>query len=166
MSSRPPHRLTLVSRSASETRSLGRAVSVHLEPGDLLCLVGDLGAGKTTFVQGLCQGLGAPERATSPSFTLVHEYQGRLLLYHLDLYRLAGDLTEIGLDDILGGEAAVAVEWAGKLPEKLWGESLEISFDFDDSHRSLRRLTMRAKGRRGRRLLKQIGGTIGDNPSH
>ena len=149
--------LAYTARSAAETRALARALAAHLEAGDLLCLIGDLGAGKTTFVQGLAEGLGAAERATSPSFVLVHQYRGRLPLYHLDLYRATGDLTEIGLDDIIGGDAAVAVEWAERLPGTLCADALQIRFDFDASRPSARRITLRATGPRGQRVLERLG---------
>jgi len=154
--SRPSRQLEYVSRSAAATRRLGRRLAACLQPGDLLCLVGDLGAGKTTFVQGLAQGLGVPDRATSPTFVLAHEYRGRIPLFHLDLYRLSGDLTEIGLDDLVGGDAAAVVEWAERLPHQLCEDALEIEFDFDESSANARRMVIRARGARGQRILDQV----------
>jgi tRNA threonylcarbamoyladenosine biosynthesis protein TsaE len=104
---------------AAATRAAGRALGEVLAPGDAVALVGDLGAGKTPFVQGVAAGAGVPAEVpvTSPSFALVSELPGgRLPLVHADLYRLerARELDELGLDDQLGGAAAVLVEWADR----------------------------------------------------
>ena len=157
MQSRLSQQLVYDSRSAAATRGLGREIAAYLEPGDLLCLLGDLGAGKTTFVQGLAEGLGVGDGVTSPSFVLVHEHHGRVTLFHLDLYRLAGDLTEIGLDDMVGGDAVVVVEWAERLPLRLCEDALEIAFGFDDSTPNARRIVMRPRGPRGQRILDAYG---------
>ena len=156
MQSRLIQQLEYISRSAAATRRLGRRLAAYLRPGDVICLVGDLGAGKTTFVQGLAAGLGVRDLATSPTFVLVHEYHGRIPLFHLDLYRLSGDLTEVGLDDILGGDAAVVVEWAERMPGLLCETGLEIAFDFDASSATGRRIVVRAAGERGQQVLSQL----------
>lgn len=109
---------TYTTDDAEGTRRVARALAVTLGPGDLVLLDGDLGAGKTVFVQGLAEGLGVdPRQVTSPTFTLVHEYGGgRLPLQHLDLYRLdAVELDEVGLDTDLAASGVVAVEWAERL---------------------------------------------------
>lgn len=109
---------TLRSSSEEETRAIAAGVARTLQPGAVLLLSGDLGAGKTAFVRGLAEGLGQEaDQVTSPTFTLVHEYRGgRLPLIHVDLYRLdTADLAEIGLDDDLAAVGVVAVEW----PERL-----------------------------------------------
>jgi tRNA threonylcarbamoyladenosine biosynthesis protein TsaE len=154
--SRLTQRWEYISRSAAATRRLGRRLAGCLRPGDVVCLVGDLGAGKTTFVQGLAAGLGVRDPATSPTFVLVHEYRGRIPLFHLDLYRLSGDLTEIGLDDILGGDAAVVVEWAERMPGHLCESAIEIDFDFDASSSTGRRIVVRASGERGQNVLREL----------
>lgn len=107
--------------SPEATRRAARALAAHLAPGDSIGLVGDLGAGKTCFVQGLARGLGVPDsvRVTSPTFTLVNEHRGgRLPLYHVDLYRIdrARELEDIGLDDLFRAPAVVAVEWCDRFP--------------------------------------------------
>ncbi|MBN1458936.1 MAG: tRNA (adenosine(37)-N6)-threonylcarbamoyltransferase complex ATPase subunit type 1 TsaE, partial [Armatimonadetes bacterium] len=118
-------KLVLLSFSAEETRRFGDSLARVLAPGDLLCLFGDLGAGKTTFVQGLARGLGTDEPATSPSFTLIHEHPGPVPLYHLDLYRLGpGDLGEAGVEEALRAPAVLAVEWAERLPRELCSDCL------------------------------------------
>ncbi len=106
------------SASEADTRALAARLAATLEPGAVLLLSGDLGAGKTAFVRGLAEGLGLdPDEVTSPTFTLVHEYRGgRLPLLHVDLYRLeSADLDEIGYDPDQAARGVVAVEW----PERL-----------------------------------------------
>ena len=110
----------LVTRDADATRALGRVAGARCVPGTVFCLSGMLGTGKTTFVQGLVEGLEATPDATSPTFTLIHPHRGRLLLYHVDLYRLTEpEVLALGLEEYLGGPAVAAVEWAEKLPERL-----------------------------------------------
>ncbi len=109
--------LTIVTRSAGETLSLGRRLGRLLGPGTVLALRGELGAGKTCFVQGLARGLGVKEdHVVSPTFVLVREYRGRLPLYHIDLYRLSAgrEVESLGLEEYLEGEGVCAVEWAEK----------------------------------------------------
>ena len=110
--------MTYQSHSEEETRRIAAAFAANLESGTVVLLGGDLGAGKTAFARGLAEGLGInPDEVTSPTFTLVHEYQGgRLPLIHVDLYRLdRAELDEIGLDQDLAARGIVAVEW----PERL-----------------------------------------------
>jgi tRNA threonylcarbamoyladenosine biosynthesis protein TsaE len=117
----PPRTLAVETRSAEESRRLARAVSPLLVPGDVLVLSGDLGAGKTTFVQGLAAGLGVPERIVSPTFILMKEYLGgRYPLMHLDVYRLGRiqELIDLGYDDFLEPSAVIVVEW-GDMVEPL-----------------------------------------------
>jgi tRNA threonylcarbamoyladenosine biosynthesis protein TsaE len=113
---------TTISHSPAETFELGRRVAATLRGGEVLALDGDLGAGKTQFVKGLAAGLGCDAGVTSPTFTLIHEYTGgRRPLYHFDFYRLeTGDeALRAGLDDYLGGDGVLAIEWAGKFPALL-----------------------------------------------
>ena len=108
----------MTSRSEQETRGIAAALARTLAPGAVVLLSGDLGAGKTAFVRGLAEGLGIdPGEVTSPTFTLVHQYEGgRLPLVHVDLYRLeTADLDEIGLDLDVAARGVLAVEW----PERL-----------------------------------------------
>ena len=102
--------------SEDETRALGRKLGALLQPFDFVALYGDLGAGKTLFVKAVAEGAGAPG-ASSPTFALVNQYQGRLKLQHLDLYRLSGaaDLFSLGFDDLLSEPAATLVEWADRI---------------------------------------------------
>ena len=104
---------TIVTRSEEETSEAGDRFAARMRPGDVVLLHGDLGAGKTAFVRGLARGLGAPpDEVSSPTFTLVQEYRGRLTLYHVDLYRLKPiEVADLGLDELTDG-AVVAIEWA------------------------------------------------------
>jgi tRNA threonylcarbamoyladenosine biosynthesis protein TsaE len=105
---------TLLTSSEEETTAAGERFALRLNAGDVVLLHGDLGAGKTAFVRGLATGLGAPPGdVSSPTFTLVQEYRGRLTLYHVDLYRLQPvEVGDLGLDELSEGNAVVAVEWA------------------------------------------------------
>ena len=113
---------TFTSNSAAETIAFARAWTQALVPNDVVALVGDLGAGKTHFVKGLLQGLESAEEATSPTFTLVHEYRGgRLPLFHFDFYRLnqLSEIAEIGFDDYLDDGGIAVIEWADRFPHAL-----------------------------------------------
>ncbi len=115
-------RRQVVTQSEAETIALGRSVGETLRPGSVVLLSGDLGAGKTAFVRGLAAGVGVPEEeVSSPTFTLIQEYRGRVTLHHVDLYRIAkGESDDLGLEE-LAESAAVAIEWAEKLPRPVPG---------------------------------------------
>ena len=109
-----------ISNSVAETIAWARAWAETLQPNDVVALVGDLGAGKTHFVKGLLQGMESPEEATSPTFTLLHEYRrGRLPVYHFDFYRLEvrSEIEPIGFEDYLDEGGITVVEWADRFPE-------------------------------------------------
>lgn len=128
--------LDIISHSAEQTRRLGSRLGTLLKPGDVICLSGDMGAGKTVFTAGIGTGWGTKVPVTSPTFNLVHEHRrdrDSLRLYHLDCYRLnsARDTAAIGLDDILEAKGAVVFEWPehieAVLPkERLWIEILVL----------------------------------------
>ena len=110
---------TITSHSPEETFQAGREAAAGLRGGEVLALVGDLGAGKTHWVKGLVAGLGSDAPVTSPTFALIHEYGGgRLPVYHIDCYRLErpAELLGIGLDDYLDGRGVLVIEWADKFP--------------------------------------------------
>ena len=111
-----------ITNSPEETEALGARLAGALEPGAVVAFTGDLGAGKTAFVRGLARGLGIPDRVTSPTFTIVNEYEGgRLPLFHFDLYRLscADELFDIGWEDYLARGGVCAVEWSERMEELL-----------------------------------------------
>lgn len=125
------------SHSEAETRAIGARLAAQLQPGAVLLLSGDLGAGKTAFTKGLAEGLGIDAGdVTSPTFTLVHEYrQGRLPLVHVDLYRLERvDLDELGMDAELADRGVLAIEWADRLSRLPAGAvSVQIVATGDDT---------------------------------
>ena len=106
------------SDSPKDTHKIGRRIGTKAQSGDVLLLVGDLGAGKTTLTQGILWGLGGTEYARSPTFVLVNEYPARLTMYHMDLYRLNSieEIEDLGLDEYLYGNDLCVVEWADKAP--------------------------------------------------
>ena len=113
---------TFTSNSVAETIAFAREWARTLRPNDIVALVGDLGAGKTHFVKGLLQGLESAEEATSPTFTLVHEYRrGRLPLFHFDFYRLKerSEVDKIGFDEYLEEGGITVIEWADRFPQAL-----------------------------------------------
>jgi tRNA threonylcarbamoyladenosine biosynthesis protein TsaE len=131
----------LITHSAEETIERGREIGASLKPPILILLSGELGAGKTTLTKGIAAGLGAAreEDVTSPTFTLVHKYQGRARLYHVDLYRICGfhDLETLGLEDFFSEDAVVIVEWPDRLSLRTDWPVLRIALEHvsDDSRR-------------------------------
>lgn len=165
MDTKQTQEYSYVSHSPEETWRLGSRVGRHAQPGDVVTLRGDLGTGKTTFVQGIAAGLSVEELVTSPSFTLMHEHSGRVRLYHLDLYRLGPqDLSDIGLDDVLGTEAVVVVEWSERLPPGLRADALGVEMGFVTGEDQSRHITLRPYGPRGYRLLNAVVEEIHAHP--
>jgi tRNA threonylcarbamoyladenosine biosynthesis protein TsaE len=114
--------------SAEETEAAGARLAAGLRPGDVVALVGELGAGKTCFIQGLVRGLGATRRATSPTFVLINQYRGRVPIYHVDAYRTQSllELLELGVPELMGGDGVTVVEWADKLLPLLPRSTIEV----------------------------------------
>ncbi len=152
--------LRRLSRSPEETRKLAARLGRWLKPGDVLALTGELGSGKTEFVHGLARGLEVPSQVpvASPSFTLAHEYPGRHLLVHLDLYRLEELPPELlgELEEYLASPAVLAVEWAERLQALLPGDYLEVRLALVSE--TERDLTFVAHGPRSRELVAQLAG--------
>lgn len=140
-------------KSPVQTQALGRRLAAALGPGDVLALCGDLGTGKTTFVQGLARGLRVTESVTSPSFVLVREYAGRLPVYHLDLFRLdrVDDLSAIGYDEYVAGQGVTVIEWAQKMPQALPPDYVELTFAVTGA--SARTITAIPHGPRAEQLI-------------
>jgi tRNA threonylcarbamoyladenosine biosynthesis protein TsaE len=126
--------------NAEATREVAADFVANLRTGNVVALVGDLGAGKTEFVKGLVAGLDSPAMVTSPTFTLIHEYRGgRLPLYHMDFYRLTSDdeLDEIGFDDYLNQPGICAVEWANRFPERIPGGAIWVTLSITENDERL-----------------------------
>jgi tRNA threonylcarbamoyladenosine biosynthesis protein TsaE len=122
---------TVTSESPEETRAAGERLARTLGPGDVVALIGELGAGKTCFVQGLVRGLAASTWATSPTFVLVNEYRGRLPIHHVDAYRIAGptDMIDIGLLELIDGDGVTIIEWADRVPSLLPERTIYVTLE-------------------------------------
>jgi tRNA threonylcarbamoyladenosine biosynthesis protein TsaE len=141
----------LAARTASvdETRKLAAALAELIQPGDLVVLAGDLGAGKTAFVQGFGRGLDVTEPITSPTFTLAQQYEGRLLVHHLDVYRLEqmGEVAELGLSELLDDGGVTLIEWGDAIAPLLPGDYLEVRLTYGQADDDERQIALRPVGR-------------------
>jgi tRNA threonylcarbamoyladenosine biosynthesis protein TsaE len=150
--------VVIQTKSASETIRIGRSIGGRLLPGDVVALVGELGAGKTQFIKGLAAGagIGNPTYISSPSFTLINEYPGKVTFYHIDLFRLGKEeeAEELGLEDYFQGEGITAIEWAEKIPSLLPKELLLIRIAY--TGRNTRRLEVSGKGDRYHKLVEEF----------
>jgi tRNA threonylcarbamoyladenosine biosynthesis protein TsaE len=148
----------LVSRSPEETRKLGERLGGLLQPGDVILLSGELGAGKTVFVQGIARGLGFDGSVSSKSFVLLGEYPGRITLYHADLYRLENpdQVQELALDEI-SADGVLVVEW----PERAGADVLpeeHLRIEFEVKGEEVRELHAAPAGDRAEELAERLGG--------
>jgi tRNA threonylcarbamoyladenosine biosynthesis protein TsaE len=147
-----------VSQSVDETLALGERIGRAARPGDVVALFGGLGAGKTVLAKGILRGLGGdPADATSPTFTLLRQYQARLQLHHFDAYRLGAprELLEIGAEEAFYGDGICVVEWAERVLEALPPDRLEIHLEVRGEAR--REVRLSAAGPRAEALLGQLG---------
>ena len=134
-----------LTHNEAETEALGARLAAALSPGAVVAYRGDLGAGKTAFTRGLARGLGYAGRVTSPTFTIVNEYEGgRLPLFHFDMYRLesADDLFDIGWEDYLDRGGVCTVEWSEQVPEALPPETVFVTLSRRDEDPSWRTITI------------------------
>jgi tRNA threonylcarbamoyladenosine biosynthesis protein TsaE len=132
----------ILTSSEDETSAAGERFAARVNGGDVLLLYGDLGAGKTAFVRGLARGLGASaDDVSSPTFTIIQEYRGRLTLYHVDLYRLQSiEVADLGLDELRMDDAIVAIEWAERWAERP-ADAWEITFEHEGEDRRTVRIS-------------------------
>jgi tRNA threonylcarbamoyladenosine biosynthesis protein TsaE len=151
--------IEMITRSPAETHALGRKIGEALSTGMVITLTGDLGSGKTAFVQGLARGLRVPPDyyITSPTYTIINEYPGRFPLFHIDLYRLtdAQAVADIGCYDMLHPENVIAIEWpeiiASELPRDL------IALHFEIRNRNTRKISIRTCGLCGKSVIEKLG---------
>lgn len=120
-------------RSEEETFAIGRKLGEMAQPGQIFCLEGDLGTGKTVLAKGMARGLGVTDDVVSPTFTIVHEYKGRLPFYHFDIYRLEDEdeLDEVGWNDYIGSDGVVLIEWADQVQEAMPEDAVWIRIQKD-----------------------------------
>lgn len=161
MNHEPQTTITIVTSTARETRQLGRLIGRHLEQPTIIRLLGDLGSGKTCFVQGLARGLQVPDGydVTSPTYSLVHEYPGRLPLVHIDLYRIHDemDAENIGMGEILGRKCVAAVEWADRLSDDYWPVASTMAVELQNTADGKRHVRLFGYGLQNSVLIKKIG---------
>lgn len=125
----------VLSESENETKKIAEQIAKYLKKGDVITIEGDLGTGKTTFTKGIAQGLQVKRAVTSPTFTIMKQYNGTLPLYHMDAYRLENSDEDIGFDEYFYGDGVTVVEWAKFIEEYLPEERLEIRLEFIDLHK-------------------------------
>lgn len=148
--------------SPSATQEFAHALAGLVRPGDLVLLIGEMGAGKTAFAQGFAVGLGVAEQVTSPTFTLVRHYDGRLPMHHIDVYRLdtMAEVSDLGLSELLDSSGVTLIEWGDAIRAVLPVDRLEVTLEFGDAIEE-RRIEVDAFGTwapRQRELLEALGG--------
>ena len=145
-------------KSSSETIRIGKEIGGFLLPGDVLALAGELGTGKTQFIKGVAEGVGIKKSTyvSSPSFTLINEYPGKIPFYHIDLFRLTSEKEAegLGLEEYFQGNGITAIEWADRIPSLLPEELLWIKIHYTGEH--TRTIEMAPKGKRYQQLMKKF----------
>jgi len=148
---------SVITSSPEQTWRIGELLGALLGPGDIVCLYGDLGAGKTSLSYGIALGLGVKEQyITSPTFTFVNEYKGRVPFHHIDLYRLKDpeELENIGFEEYLGSGSVTVIEWAERAEDELPGERLSVYLTYVDENS--REIGFLAEGERYQKLLDAL----------
>lgn len=153
-----PHTVEVISKSLDDTHMLGEKIGGAINTPFVITLHGNLGSGKTAFVQGLGKGLDVPDDyyITSPTYNLINEYPGRLPLFHIDLYRLSGidDLEDIGFEDVLDSGGVTAIEWPERLPENYLKPDLSIHLVTTDA--DTRKISISTHGAHPSNLLESL----------
>ncbi len=145
--------MKIKSNSPSQLLSIGEKLGKIIDRETVILLDGDLGAGKTTFTKGLAVGLGVEDIVNSPTFTIAKSYSGRLALNHLDVYRLEGLDEDFGIEEYLGDNEVLVVEWSKFIDKDIFNEYLHIQIDYLDDSRIL---TFTAKGDYYQNLIKEL----------
>jgi tRNA threonylcarbamoyladenosine biosynthesis protein TsaE len=142
-----------ITTDADETSRFAARLAGLLQPGDVIALEGDLGAGKTTFTKGLAKGLEIKRTVNSPTFTIIKEYKGKLPLYHMDVYRVADAFEDLGFDEYFEGDGVTVVEWAHLIEEQLPQERLTIFLYREEG--DTRKMVLVPQGKRYEQLCKE-----------
>lgn len=154
--------ISFKSKNLEDTIAFGKKLGAALKAGEVIALSGELGAGKTTLVQAMATGLGIPADIVvcSPSYTLVNEYDGRIPLFHFDLYRLedATDINDLGFEEYLEGEGVSVIEWADIAPELLPAEHLKIGIEIINEDE--RNIAVSGKGEKYKRVISRISSKL------
>lgn len=131
--------MTFYTESAEQTIGLGEKIGSFLHPGDIIALQGTLAAGKTTITKGIARALGITEDITSPTFTLISVYEGRVPLYHMDVYRLEGsaDFSDLGAEEMLYGNGICVIEWSEKIMDELPSRTIVIKLSTENEKRTV-----------------------------
>lgn len=150
--------LEIDSQSPEETHEVGFKIGKRLKPGDIVCLNGDLGAGKTTITKAIAEALGIEENITSPSFTIVNEYYGDVNLYHFDVYRIDDieEMYDIGYEEYFYSDGICVIEWANMIEDILPKERLELNL-YNTSDSDSRKIEIEAFGERYEELIREAG---------
>ena len=141
------------SQNENQLMALGQRIGQKLQAQDVLVLTGDLGSGKTTLTKGIAKGLGIKQMIKSPTYTIVREYEGRLPLYHLDVYRIGDDPDSIDLDDFLFGDGVTVIEWGELLDDSLLSDYLTVLLDKTEDGRQI---TLFPHGLRSQQLVAEL----------
>ncbi|MBO8157250.1 MAG: tRNA (adenosine(37)-N6)-threonylcarbamoyltransferase complex ATPase subunit type 1 TsaE [Bacillaceae bacterium] len=144
----------IYTHSDKETMELSFRLAKFLQPGDVITLEGDLGAGKTTFTKGLAKGLNISRTVNSPTFTIIKEYDGDLPLYHMDVYRLEDSDEDIGFDEYFHGDGVSVVEWPAFIQDFLPEERLDIEITYATDHE--RKLVFKPASKRFDQVCKEL----------
>lgn len=145
---------TIQIHSLDETLKIATKLGTIVKPGDVILLEGDLGAGKTTFTQGLAKGLEVKRHVNSPTFTIIKEYIGRIPLYHMDVYRLEDQDEDLGFDEYFDGDGVTVVEWPSMITDFLPNEYLKISLFHKGNNE--REMIIEPKGKRYEKVCEEL----------
>lgn len=152
-------KITFISEEEAHTEAIASSLADIVQAGDVITLMGELGVGKTHFTKGLAKGLGIIERVTSPTFTIVKEYEGRLPLYHLDVYRLEHSDEDIGFDEYFYGDGVAVIEWAQFIEAFLPEEYLSITIERTGD--TAREITVEAVGKKYEPYIEKLEEALG-----
>ncbi|MBL1227791.1 tRNA (adenosine(37)-N6)-threonylcarbamoyltransferase complex ATPase subunit type 1 TsaE [Enterococcus sp. BWB1-3] len=156
--------MEIIVDSSQETEELAKTIGRAANAGDIIILSGDLGAGKTTLTKGIALGLGITQMIKSPTYTIVREYlNGRLPLYHMDVYRVESGIEDLALDEYFEGSGLSVVEWGEMLKEELPNEYLRIQINKDSAKEEKRMILIDGIGCNGQAFLSRISESAGKN---